>query len=591
MKYILCGLLFVSFFISVNAQNKKIVTVAPKIDERIELTSIVSRLAGYGEYSQNIFKSYTADVDQYFGKYKNHAAVEFAKELREKNRIAFDAVPNFAIRLQTSPVLKFRVDFDKSGLDDDRWNKKDAEKFAVLLRKFYEETNFKKFFESHQPLYKLAEQRFQKILDQVNFAWYQEFYGEQPDGKYNLIIGLLNGGGNYGPKIVFPNGREDLFSIIGAWQFDEKGFPIFDDREFLQIVIHEFGHSFNNKLVTSNAAKFEKSSQIIFPQIAEEMGRQGYGKPLTVFIEGLLRSSVIKYFEKNPLEGMTTEQLIGYEEASSFVWTGKLFDLLTEYEKSRSKYPTLASFMPRIIEFFDDTATKIPEYKKILAAKKPKITTVSPLNNESKVEFATRASEVDENIQELRVAFNKQMADGIDYWMTDGKNPFIEPPVFDKDKKTLIGKVKLEPKSEYGIVLPVYKFRSFDSFRMPESYRIYFTTRGFTGTTTEKPVGYRIENEQITFVFNRPAFFKDEIKSVRVAGDFNNWNPQADGFELTKKDDDIYELSFKTDDIVKSGERKLFKFVINNNIWIEAPTRALNAVKDNGYLTLFLERK
>lgn len=60
--------------------QKKTILDKPKVDERVELLSIVSRLAGYNEYSSTIFKLYTDRIEKHFAKHKNHELVTFMKD-------------------------------------------------------------------------------------------------------------------------------------------------------------------------------------------------------------------------------------------------------------------------------------------------------------------------------------------------------------------------------------------------------------------------------------------------------------------------------------------------------------------------------
>ena len=50
-----------------------------KVDERVELLSIVFHLAGNPEYNMGRLDGYTGEIDRYFGPYKQHAAVVLAK--------------------------------------------------------------------------------------------------------------------------------------------------------------------------------------------------------------------------------------------------------------------------------------------------------------------------------------------------------------------------------------------------------------------------------------------------------------------------------------------------------------------------------
>jgi hypothetical protein len=68
MKIFLGGIFLFLLFAQVNAQSVKPVqnmAVTAKVDRRVELLSIVARLAEYDEYVNNNFKIYAADVDNY----------------------------------------------------------------------------------------------------------------------------------------------------------------------------------------------------------------------------------------------------------------------------------------------------------------------------------------------------------------------------------------------------------------------------------------------------------------------------------------------------------------------------------------------
>ena len=48
-------------------------SLAPHVDPRVELVSIVCRLTGVDwPYNQNFLMQYTADIDRYFSPYKQH---------------------------------------------------------------------------------------------------------------------------------------------------------------------------------------------------------------------------------------------------------------------------------------------------------------------------------------------------------------------------------------------------------------------------------------------------------------------------------------------------------------------------------------
>ena len=73
--------------------------------------------------------------------------------------------------------------------------------------------------------------------------------------------------------------------------------------------------------------------------------------------------------------------------------------------------------------------------------------------------------------------------------------------------------------------------------------------------------------------------WRDQIKEVTLAGDFNGWNPKVKGFELAKVDNKIYKLIVLKSTLGKVGETRQFKFVLNNKYWIEPPKECMNKFK------------
>lgn len=175
-KVILCAVFLCLSFVHHNAQKtvaakSQSVAIRAKVDRRIELTSIIARLAGYNEYIRNDFKSYTAEIDEYFGKHKNHPAVEFARKVRETNSVSYDAVPSLAVHLNQNLTPKFAFS-DKA--PDERWGRQNAEEFAKLLQQFCRDADCESFFSSHAAMYRTAEERMQAVISQVDFAWYKK---------------------------------------------------------------------------------------------------------------------------------------------------------------------------------------------------------------------------------------------------------------------------------------------------------------------------------------------------------------------------------------------------------------------------------
>ncbi|PWB23679.1 serine hydrolase [Flavobacterium sp. HTF] len=92
--------------------------------------------------------------------------------------------------------------------------------------------------------------------------------------------------------------------------------------------------------------------------------------------------------------------------------------------------------------------------------------------------------------------------------------------------------------------------------------------------------GYKLVNDKIIFIYKHDSDLNpDLVKSVSIAGSFDGWNPQDKNYQMIKKNKDTYELSVPKSQFEKN-KIYLFKFVINNTGWAEAPQNAIN--KENG---------
>jgi hypothetical protein len=442
--------------------------VIAKVDPRVELMSIIARLAGYQEYVRNDFKLYADDVDKHFGPHKQRPAVQFAVKIRQSNSVSFDAVMAMAAHLNPPPALTPRVAFTDTA-PERRWGKDAAEEFAKLLRQFYKDADCEGFFKAHADMYRIAEERFQQLLNKVDFAWYKRFYGEAPQGDFNVRIGLLNGGGNYGPKVVHPDGKEDLYAIIGTWQTDSAGLPIYSDRT-LPTIIHEFNHSFINHLVSARWRQLSAAGSKVFQSVADRMKNMTYGAPLITIQESLVRAAVLRYTFEH--EAQATESALAREINNGFLWMDELFALLGVYENSRSSYPTFRSFIPIIEAYYSDLAKRIGVKAAKFEEMQPRVTAIAPFNN--------GAQDVDPGVTQVTVTFDKPL-NVKNYSFSFGETGKEHYPIekvigFNEAGTAITLQVKLKPDWEYEFVVTGQSFRSKDGYPL-KPYTVKFKTR------------------------------------------------------------------------------------------------------------------
>ena len=162
-----------------------------------------------------------------------------------------------AISIEQPPTLNPLITYTDK-IPEERWGKKNAEKFIQLLKKFYIDTKYQDFFKQNEKLYKISTEKFLPVYNKLDVKWYEKFYGKEPKEKFVIVNGLGNGGGNYGPNIEFSNGDKTVYAIMGTWRIDSLGFPDYEIEEYLPTLLHEFNHSFVNYLTEKNRLQLKK---------------------------------------------------------------------------------------------------------------------------------------------------------------------------------------------------------------------------------------------------------------------------------------------------------------------------------------------
>lgn len=458
--------LIVLFISVLNFSQEKL---TPKVDERVEIVSIVFRLAGAKEYSQDYNKKYVADINTYCDAYKNSGIVEFIKENRNKNGLGYDAVMSMALHLSFKNG-KFSQIKEKVNSLDKRWEKVDKKQFVSLLNQFYKNTNFQQFFNNHSADYKNAEDKYQTtILSDFNQDWYSKFYGKKANEDYNIILGYGNGGGNYGIKTHPKNQKENVNAVVGIWSFDKDGSTIFDKNEFQPLLIHEFNHSFINYILEmgDNKSKLENSGKIIYELVKEDMESQAYGNWETMINESLVRAAVIHYMMDNKYSQKDIDEEISIQEKRKFLWIKDLVELLGKFDNNRKQYPTLESFYPEIISFYNQLAPKMIIYEK----NRPKVLSISP--------DIWNKNDVDPTIKEITINFDREMIEKVSINMGEsGKEhfPLQKLEGFVNGHKGLKLLTDMKPNTEYEFVLTDQSFKSKEGYPLKQTV-IKFKTK------------------------------------------------------------------------------------------------------------------
>lgn len=464
------GVLFsFSLFSQTSYVNSNSLQLKPAaIDKRVELLSIIFRLAGNPEYNQNQFKIYTDAIHNHFDKFKEHPAVQFARRMADSSGVGFDAPMSLAIHIKQPHELDPLFPFSDTS-PEKRWGKKNAWHFVSLLKQFYTDAKCEEFFAKQAELYKLVEERFKVVTNALDVSWYNRFYGTAPSGSLNIIIGISNGGCNYGPNVIYPDGREDAFAIMGTWSVDNEGMPVYKAGFYLSTLIHEFNHSFINYLNEKNQGKLENSGKILFDPLESIMRGQAYPSPLYMLNEALVRAAVVRYIIKHNPDKTAADRELGSQISNGFIWIKELVDTLGYYEDNQMKYPTLESFMPEIIKFYNNAAKN----SRALFAKCAHVKTLEPFGNNS--------NDVSSEIKEMKIVFDKPLAEkGMSIECGElGEEHFPilkDGAAFTENNSALILKLNLKPGTKYQFELTGRGFKTVEGYPLL-SYMVEFKTK------------------------------------------------------------------------------------------------------------------
>jgi hypothetical protein len=463
--FLTCFFLTISVFAQTNNRIPQ-----PKVDQRVELLSIVFRLAGNKEYNTTDNVNYVDAIHRHFDKFVNHPLISYAKELRDSAGISYDAVMAMAIHLKYPPDLDLVVPFSPNE-PDQRWSETHATRFVSLLKQFYKDADCNTFFQLHAADYALAQQRFDALFKNLDVAWYYKFYGKSANESFNIIIGLCNGGGNYGPHIRMPDGSRNVYAIIGSGTFDSAGVPVYESSLYLPTLIHEFNHSFINYLNDRYREHLDDAGKVIFEKEAGKMRRQAYTNWKTMMDEALVRASVIMYLKDHNSDTTIADRELKLQLARGFVWIQSLVNLLGSYEKQRSTYPTLESFMPEIVQFYETIAPQITMYENDYLQHCAKVVSAEPFNDKG-INITATTSKIIFN-------FDKEL-DGIRYFFgpgPKGKDHYPKPIKFSfgNNNKSVIMEVQLMPNTEYQVKVNGSMMRAKDGYSV-QDYILDFKT-------------------------------------------------------------------------------------------------------------------
>ena len=349
------------------------------VDKRVELLSIVMRLAGANEY-RVAETPYAKAIDKTFGPFKNHPAVRMTAELRAKHGISFDAPMVFAVHLDGVYALH---DADEIAQLDKRWAGVDLEAYAAALRSFAADTKLADYFSANEAEAELAALR--KLVNTDNpVPFFEQLFGKR--GSHTVVLGRLLGTNNVGVRH-----GDDRYQIL--------------TMPTLPILVHEMAHSYINPAFEKHHAELERAGSALYALFAPSMRAQNYADWQTMFNEAGVRALTVLFMRQ--VKGDVAGAAAARDELrASFVWTNELVELFRKYQRDRATYADFDAFMPQVVAFFDGLAKQYD-------GKPPKTPFMGPFDAVLRGDYvlALPAGPVGDYAKKLPFFANKQIID------------------------------------------------------------------------------------------------------------------------------------------------------------------------------------
>jgi uncharacterized protein DUF4932 len=300
-----------------------------EVDPRIELLSILFRVAGNPEFNRTEATPYAKAVDGHFNAFENHPAVTASAELRNRFGIGYNAVPALAVYLDAS----FRPIRPLAPLPprlDDRWKDAPIDAYLAKVRDFAAQTRFADFMKQ-QAGYRaaVAARMAGALADRKVDEFFTATFGG--GGTATIVPGLLTGPMNYGLGAERPDGKLETYQVVMLERPDADGLPRPGDLT-VDLLVHETAHSFVNPVMDARSALLEPPAAKVFAMVGRGMKVQRYIDWPTMVNESVVRAVTILYVGDRR-GAAAAAQATRDEQGRSFLWMPELVTALDRVRK------------------------------------------------------------------------------------------------------------------------------------------------------------------------------------------------------------------------------------------------------------------
>lgn len=321
-----------------------------RADRRVELVSIVCRLAGFPEYNTTKGTPYLDSVEQHFAPYAKHAAVTRMRELRASRSISFDAPMVLAVHLDDVGGVA-----NAGGLVaiEPRWKDIDVVSLAKELHAFATDARLDEFRAQHEAYYASLVKTLEGVVAEENpIAWFDGVFGPA-EATFTVVPSPIAGTRFYGVRAT-RDGADHLYQVLGVMG---KTGEIVVDEQLVGLLVHEMAHSYINPVFAKHEAALATAASKVFSLVEKQMRAQAYANWQTMVNESGVRAVVVNYMREKHGDAAGARHARA-EQRASFLWINELAEVMRQLAKSRQASSTydLEAHMPAIIAFFDQLA-------------------------------------------------------------------------------------------------------------------------------------------------------------------------------------------------------------------------------------------
>lgn len=282
--------------------------------------------------------------------FKDHRAVRITRKLLNKSWVWHQFFCHLGLYYSDFPEAKAIHRFQLTGNRFYDWMIKKIfriESYVEAVRDFYRVSEYEKYWQEKKGDYEeLKENLEAKITGMDVIGIMEDFYGIKKDYYFIVPAPQMPSMGLNVP--MESDGREYAYAVFGPWSKDYDEYM--SQEELVEWAFHEFGHTFVEPILARYKRHLKKHSGLyesIRPENREKMKKRGYEKWDRIFIENLLRA-IQAHLAGKILGAEFTRMVIDEQTETGFQLVPVFFQVITDFEKNRDKFPDFESFFSEI---------------------------------------------------------------------------------------------------------------------------------------------------------------------------------------------------------------------------------------------------